>query len=117
MQLYTVGLHELHPDGTEVRDVHGQVEQTYTNLDILSKRPGLHRVHLHAPGAGTWRSCSGPTSPVRTRSGSKWTVTTSPPRPRWAGGWLGDRYPLCADLPNRPFLSAGAKYRFNGGSR
>ena len=36
MKLYTVGLHELHPDGTEVRDVHGQVEQTYANLDILS---------------------------------------------------------------------------------
>ena len=36
MQLYTIGLHELNPDGTEVRDDHGRVIQTYTNLDILS---------------------------------------------------------------------------------
>ena len=29
-------MHELNPDGTETRDEHGRVIQTYTNLDILS---------------------------------------------------------------------------------
>ena len=32
----TIGLHELHPDGTEVLDDFGRVIQTYDNLDILS---------------------------------------------------------------------------------
>ena len=36
MQLYTIGLHELNDDGSEVRDEHGRMIQTYTNLDILS---------------------------------------------------------------------------------
>jgi uncharacterized protein (DUF1800 family) len=36
MQLYTIGLHELNPDGTETRDEFGRVIQTYTNVDIMS---------------------------------------------------------------------------------
>ena len=27
------------------------------------------------------------------------------------GQYIGDRYPLCVDLPDRPFLRKGAKYR------
>ena len=29
-------MHDLNPDGTEMRDEYGRVIQTYTNLDILS---------------------------------------------------------------------------------
>jgi hypothetical protein len=28
--------------------------------------------------------------------------------------YIGDRYPLCVELPQRPFLRVGAKYRFLG---
>jgi len=31
-------------------------------------------------------------------------------------GWIGDRYPLCQDLPEFHFLRVGAKFRFRGGS-
>ena len=34
--MQTIGLHELHSDGTEIRDEFDRVIQTYTNLDILS---------------------------------------------------------------------------------
>ena len=39
MQLFTIGLHELNPDGTEKKDAHGNPIETYTNEDIegLSK--------------------------------------------------------------------------------
>ena len=30
--------------------------------------------------------------------------------------YIGDRYPLCEDLPEKPFLRVGAKYRLLGGS-
>jgi uncharacterized protein (DUF1800 family) len=36
MQLYTIGLHYLNDDGTEMLDSLGRVIQTYTNDDILS---------------------------------------------------------------------------------
>ena len=32
------------------------------------------------------------------------------------GGYLGDQVPLCDDLPSKPFLRKGAKYRLLGGS-
>jgi len=31
------------------------------------------------------------------------------------GGYIGDKFPLCEDLPSRPFLKKGAKYRLLGG--
>lgn len=30
--------------------------------------------------------------------------------------WIGDRYPLCVDLPRHHFLKIGATFRFRGGS-
>lgn len=32
------------------------------------------------------------------------------------GSWIGERYPLCADLPAQPFLKVGAEYHLRGGS-
>lgn len=32
------------------------------------------------------------------------------------GGWIGDRYPLCKDLPSQHFLKIGAQYHLRGGS-
>jgi hypothetical protein len=31
--------------------------------------------------------------------------------------YIGDRYPLCTDLPDQPFLKKGAKFRLLGGSK
>jgi hypothetical protein len=32
------------------------------------------------------------------------------------GSWIGERYPLCSDLPNNSFLKIGAEYHLRGGS-
>lgn len=32
------------------------------------------------------------------------------------GGWIGDRYPLCSDLPRHHFLKIGAQYHLRGGT-
>ena len=32
------------------------------------------------------------------------------------GGWIGDRYPLCSDLPRHHFLKIGARYHLRGGT-
>ena len=36
------------------------------------------------------------------------------PKTKLQGGYLGDGYPLCAELPNRAFLLRGAKYEKTG---
>lgn len=38
------------------------------------------------------------------------------PKTNLHGGYIGDGYPLCVDLPAKSFLKAGAKYRLLGGS-
>ena len=39
------------------------------------------------------------------------------PKSNLDGGFIGDTYPLCYDLPPRAFLHAGATYRYLGYSR
>jgi len=39
------------------------------------------------------------------------------PKTNLIGGYIGDRAPLCVDLPPRAFLKKGATYRFLGGSK
>jgi uncharacterized protein (DUF1800 family) len=36
MQLFTIGLYELNPDGTPVRDAQGQPIETYNNADVMA---------------------------------------------------------------------------------
>lgn len=40
----------------------------------------------------------------------------SRPKTDLSGGFIGDRYPLCSDLPFKMFLRKGAKYQLLGGS-
>ena len=38
------------------------------------------------------------------------------PKINLRGGYIGDRVPLCTDLPPQSFLRKGAKFRYLGGS-
>ena len=38
------------------------------------------------------------------------------PKTDTTGGYIGDTYPLCNDLPSKSFLKKGAKYRLLGSS-
>lgn len=38
------------------------------------------------------------------------------PKKNLHDGWIGDRYPLCSDMPSQAFLKAGATYKLLGAS-
>lgn len=116
MQLFSIGLLKLNIDGTLVLDSDGQPIQTYSAEDIQTFARGwtgfdhaFRRSNVEAyywdPGnridpmilRGEWRDHS--------------------PKLDLSGGYIGDRYPLCADLPEKHFLRRGASYRLLGSSK
>lgn len=115
MQLYTIGLHDLNPDGTETRDEHGRVTQTYTNFDILSNArifTGFEFTARRGNIEELFRSEKGRIDPMRMVIDKHDFF----PKTSVDDGWIGDKYPLCADLPEHHFLKIGATYRLRGGS-
>jgi len=115
MQLYTIGLHELNPDGTETRDEFGRVIQTYTNSDILSNArifTGFTFTARRGNVEELFRSEKSRLDPLRIEVDKHDFF----PKSSVDGNWIGDRYPLCVDLPQYHFLKLGAKYRFRGSS-
>ena len=115
MQLYTVGLHELNPDGTDVLDEFGRVTITYTNQDILSNARILTGFTFTARRGNIeelFRSEKSRQDPLRIEVDKHDFF----PKSKIDGGWIGDRYPLCVDLPKDHFLKMGAKFVLRGES-
>ncbi len=119
MQLFTIGLHELEMDGIAKLDRYGRHIQTYNNNDILSfariftgfefpSRRGNVEDLKRAPVNGSWSRIDPMIIRIETHD---WF-----PKMDLNDGWIGDRYPLCVDLPERPFLRKGATYRLLGGT-
>ena len=114
MQLFTIGLHELHANGTKRLDPATAAPiDTYSNVDIVA----FARVWTGWGKRGMRRNIEG---------GSKSQNYIDPmqlhadrrdpfPKTKLQGGYLGDGYPLCAELPARAFLLRGAKYEKIGG--
>ena len=112
MQLFSIGLVKLYPNGTEVLDENsGAPIENYDNEDIMT-------------GARLWTGFDRQASRSNTES-SHFTNRLDPmlvvasyrdryPKMNLYDGYVGDGYPLCADLPSKPFLSNGAKYRLLG---
>ena len=114
-QLFTIGMHELNSDGTEARDEFNRPIQTYDNYDIMTNARVLTGFVYTARRGNTeelFRSNKSRMSPMRI------TIDAHDffPKPSVDGNWIGDRYPLCADLPKRHFLKIGATFRFRAGS-
>ena len=106
-QLFTVGQVPLNLDGT----IAG-ADETYGNDDIMSFArvwTGFavqqHRANMETPRLNS-------IDPLRIEV--KWRDRF--PKTDLYGGYLGDGYPLCVDLPERTFLRVGAKYRLLGSS-
>ncbi len=98
MQLYTIGLHELNDDGTPKRDEFGRVIRTYNNEDILSNARLFTGWDYTARRGNTevlFRSHKSRMEPMRLRINKHDFF----PKSSVTGGWIGDRYPLCVDLP------------------
>lgn len=116
MQLETIGLELMEMDGTVILDSMGLPVPTYdinnilsfarvwTGFEIASRRGNneeLDNIEYSRMD----------TMVLRDIGRRDWF-----PKKDLVGGWLGDRYPLCADLPKGAFLKAGATYKLLGRS-
>jgi hypothetical protein len=114
MQLFTIGLHELHANGTKRLDPATAAPiDTYSNVDIVA----FARVWTGWSKQGMRRNIQGGAEsrnyidPMRLHADRRDPF----PKTKLQGGYLGDGFPLCAELPNRAFLLRGAKYEKIGG--
>jgi hypothetical protein len=114
MQLFTLGLHKLNLDGTPILGEDGDPLPAYDNDDITT----FARIWTGFAIAGSWRSNTegmvlggdNVADPMKIKSA--WRDRF--PKTKLNAGYIGDKYPLCADLPPRPFLSKGATFRYLG---
>ncbi|KAL3937927.1 MAG: hypothetical protein SGBAC_007063 [Bacillariaceae sp.] len=117
MQLFTIGTIRLNMDGTEVLDCSGNPIMTYDSKDIVSFArawTGFAR----QPYRGNIEDITAPTrqsylDPMRIQDIRFRDLF---PKRGLSGKFIGDRYPLCSDLPDKAFLRKGAKYRLLGGN-
>eukprot|EP00931_Biecheleriopsis_adriatica_P060389 TRINITY_DN3626_c0_g1_i1.p1 TRINITY_DN3626_c0_g1~~TRINITY_DN3626_c0_g1_i1.p1 ORF type:complete len:2436 (-),score=328.82 TRINITY_DN3626_c0_g1_i1:104-7411(-) len=115
MQLFTIGEWKLHPDGSRVIDSEGSPMRTYTNEHITS----LARVFTgldNQPARSNIEMVDSSTNyidPMQMRA--EWHDIH--PKPDLDGGYFGDGYPRCSDLPAHAHLAKGAKYVFRSGVR
>ena len=113
MQLFTIGLFQLNMDGTPVLDANGTI-QSYTSDDILSFARVWTAFRRNSKRANV-ETISGNENrydPLRLDADRRDRF----PKTDLAMGYIGDYYPLCIDLPAKPYLSIGAKYRLLGSS-
>jgi hypothetical protein len=111
MQLFTIGLDKLNPDGSVVRDANGTDVPTYGMEHILNFARAFtgfveqsHRANIENTGGNL-------IDPMRldVRMRDRY------PKPDLDGNFIGDGYPLCDDVtPPHFHLRKGARYEFRG---
>ncbi len=117
MQLFTIGLYVLNEDGTQVFDSStGEPKQTYTNEDIESFARAWTGFDRN-PVRGNYEDRRTGGADNRLDPMKVIAAYRDPfPKPDLTGGFLGDRYLRCVDLPSQSFLKKGAVYILRGGS-
>ena len=113
---HTVGLIQLNSDGTpKVNLETGMPLETYTNDDIESLArawTGFDRTAVR----GNYEEVRTGTADNRLDPMHIVPDWRDPfPKSHLNGGFIGDGYLLCQDLPRQSFLKKGAKYRLLGG--
>lgn len=111
MQLFSIGLSELNPDGTPKLDSNGNSIATYNNEDITEY-------------ARLWTGFRAQQQRGNTEErGQRNNIDPMAVQVEWRdqlpkmglnGNYIGDGYPLCNELPSNSFLRKGAKYRLLG---
>ncbi len=98
-------------DGSPKLDENGNTILAYTNDDIMSLSRAWTGFRLQ-PRRGNMEGRDNRLDPMRLES--SWRDRF--PKTDTTGGYIGDYYPLCEDLPDKAFLEQGATYRFLGSS-
>ena len=113
----TVGLIVLNDDGTPVLDpVTGNPLETYTNEDITSLARAWTGFDRTAVRGNYEESLTG-TADNRMDPLQIVPDYRDPfPKSNLDGGFIGDGYLLCSDIPAQSFLKKGAGYRLLGGN-
>ncbi len=112
MQLFSVGLYLLNIDGTEKLDENGDPILTYTNDEIMSFArifTGFVRQPPRGNSEEIWFGRN-----VLDFTTIEPTYRDRFPKHDLTGGYIGDGYPLCVDLPPKMFLRKGATYKLLG---
>ena len=113
MQLFSVGLIKLNIDGTPLLDEEGKVQLAYTNHEIMSFArlwTGFDWQQSRGNVEDAWGGNR--IDPMKIHA--PWRDKF--PKSDMTGGYIGDGYPLCVDLPEKMFLRPGAEYRLIGSS-
>ncbi|KNC53335.1 twin-arginine translocation domain-containing protein [Thecamonas trahens ATCC 50062] len=115
MQLFSIGLVELNDDGTPKRDAAGNELPTYGQEDIVD----YARVWTGFEGYTYRRNLIG--TPEQDVGADAMLINPvyhdRMPKLRLAsagGGYIGDTYPICDELPGKPWLNKGARYTLVG---
>lgn len=120
MQLFSIGLFQLNMDGTKKFDGKDNPLQTYNQDDIMSMARAWTGFVVHSFGTSQeYRprsnfEGSGPTSHMIDPLTINRNFRDMFPKSNLFGGYIGDGYPLCTDLPPRDHLRKGASYRLLG---
>jgi len=111
MQLFTMGVNKLNMDGTFVLDDQKRKILAYTNDDIESFARSWTGFDLQ-PRRSNIEGRDNRLDPMRIVP--IWRDRF--PKTDSVGGYIGDRYLKCEDLPRKAFLKEGATFRFLGNS-
>lgn len=111
MQLFTIGLVELNPDGTPEL-LNGETIRTYDSDDILSFARAWTGFRNQAKRSNIEDRSKNQIDPMYIRADYR----DIHPKSNLYGGYIGDGYPLCHDLPDKAYLQTGAKFLLLGSS-
>jgi len=115
MQLFSVGVHMLNVDGTVQVDESGSPLDTYDNNDIQNFArawTGFTRQEMRSNFEAMETEWLNRMDPMKIEA--SWRDPF--PKMDLHSGFIGDKKPLCVDLPEKQFLRSGATYRLLGSS-
>ena len=113
MQLFTIGLEKLNLNGTVLLDKNGYPIETYDSKDIESFARAWTGFTAQ-PYRGNVEDAVTRVSKVDPMIISDIRLRDLFPKRGLDDKYVGDRYPLCEDMPEKAFLRRGAKYKLLG---
>jgi len=113
MQLFTIGLEKVNMNGTILLDKNRYPIKTYDSKDIESFARAWTGFTAQ-PYRGNVEDATSRWSKVDPMIISDIRFRDLFPKRGLDGKYVGDRYPLCEDIPEKAFLRRGAKYKLLG---